>query len=346
MEDQIKIINPLTDEKWDDRILSHPDYSFFHSSSWAKVLFESYGYTPAYFKAFARGQLPALLPVMEINSKLTAKRGVSLPFSDYSNPLANGDIEIRILLDRTISYGKRCGWKSLELRIGNSLLPSTLPSLTYVGHMLDLDGTEDQIASHFRGSTKRNIKKAIKEGVEVKITDSPDSLREFYRLNCQTRREHGLPPQPYDFFMKIHQHVLQKGLGFIVLATYNGTAIAGSIFFHFGRKAIFKYGASDRNYLPLRANNLVMWEAIRHYAQKGYQSLCFGRTEMENQGLLQFKSSWGAAEYPIQYYRYDFGKETFVRPSSRVAGWHNKIFRSMPLPVLNKIGTVLYRHMG
>jgi hypothetical protein len=118
------------------------------------------------------------------------------------------------------------------------------------------------------------------------------------------------------------------------------------MFFHFGKKAIFKYGASDRSYLPLRANNLVMWEAIRNYSQKGYQSLCFGRTEMENKGLLHFKSSWGATQYPIHYYRYDLGKETFVRPSSRVSGWHNAIFRNMPLSVLNKIGTVLYRHMG
>lgn len=346
MENQIEITNPLTDKEWDDRILSHPDYSFFHSTSWARVLFESYGYTPVYLTAFARNAPPAMLPVMEIKSKLTAKRGVSLPFTDYSNPLANENIETQTLLDQTISYGKQSGWKSLELRIGNAPLPSALPSLAYVGHLLDLNGTEEQIASHFRSSTKRNIRKALREGVNVTITTAPDSIKEFYRLNCQTRKNHGLPPQPYEFFMKIDKHVLQKGYGSVVLAAYKGKTIAASIFFHFGRKAIYKYGASDRSYLPLRANNLVMWEAIKNYAQKGYESLCFGRTDMENQGLLQFKSSWGAAQYPIHYYRYDFRKETFVCPSSNVTGWHNKIFRNMPLPVLNKIGTVLYKHIG
>jgi len=346
MNEQIRIVNPLNNPQWDDLILSHPDCSFFHSAAWARVLVESYGYTPLYFAALSSDRLLALMPVMELSSFLTGVKGVSLPFTDYSNPIADVDIQPQALLTQALQYGKQRGWKFLELRMGNSFLPPSLPSLTYVGHTLDLDGTADQIATRFRSSTKRNIKKAIHEGVEVKITTSLDSVKEFYRLNCLTRKEHGLPPQPYDFFKNIHQHVLLKGFGSVILASYRGKSIAGSVFFHFGRKALYKYGASDHRYQRLRSNNFIMWEAIRTYAEKGFQSICFGRTDKENQGLLQFKAGWGTTEKQIRYFRYDFGKQTFVSTSSRVTGWHNKIFRKMPIPLLKKAGSILYRHIG
>lgn len=62
-----------------------------------------------------------------------------------------------------------------------------------------------------------------------------------------------------------------------MLASFKGTIIAGAIYFHFGEKAVYKYGASDVKYQQLRPNNLVMWEAIRLYCQNGYKSFCFGR---------------------------------------------------------------------
>jgi lipid II:glycine glycyltransferase (peptidoglycan interpeptide bridge formation enzyme) len=218
--------------------------------------------------------------------------------------------------------------------------------LTYIGHVLDLSQSQGQVFSNFRDSTRRNVKKAMKEGVEVKLDRSLESVKEFCRLNCMTRKEHGLPPQPFHFFKKIYDHVISKNLGMVVLASLNQENVAGAIYFHFGMKAVFKYGASDKKFQNLRANNLVMWEAMRWYSQNGYKSLCLGRTEFENQGLIQFKSGWGTTEQPIHYYQYDFKKGSFVRGSSKVTGFHNKIFRNIPIPISNKIGALLYKHVG
>ena len=342
----IQIINPITYPGWDELILSTPDYSFFHSSAWARVLFESYHYTPKYFTVIDHGQLLALIPVMEVNSFLTGRRGVSLPFTDYCKPIIPNGIPFQNVFEHIIENGKKCGWKSLELRSGNNLLPSTMPSITYLGHTLGLDNGEQEVFSNFRDSTKRNIKKAIKEKVSVEIFNSLESIKEFYTLNCMTRKQHGLPPQPFNFFKKIYDHVISRNLGFVILASYGGKNIAGAIYFHFGEKAVFKYGASDKKFQHLRANNLVMWEAIQWYSQNGYKNLCFGRTERENQGLIQFKSGWGTIEQQISYYRYDLKKGSFVSGSSKVTGFHNKIFRNIPIPLLKKVGSVLYKHIG
>jgi hypothetical protein len=346
MMDSIQIIDPTQYDGWDDLILSHPNNTFFHSSAWARVLFESYHYTPKYFTVIDHGQLLALIPVMEVNSFLTGRRGVSLPFTDYCDPIVDGSIRFQDLFQHIIEYGKKCRWKSLELRDGNILLPLTSPSITYLGHTLGLYHGEKEVFSNFKDSTKRNIKKAVKEKVSVEIFNSLESIKEFYTLNCMTRKQHGLPPQPFNFFNKIYDHVISRNLGFVILASYGGKNIAGAVYFHFGEKAVYKYGASDMSYQHLRANNLVMWEAIKWYSQNGYRTLCFGRTEPEHQGLIQFKSGWGTDEQRINYYRYDLNKGSFVPGSSKVTGLHNKIFRNLPLPLLKRVGSVLYKHIG
>ena len=341
---QLKIINPLDYPEWDKLVLSTRGYSFFHSSAWARVLNESYGYKPLYFTLIDDGRLLSLIPCMEIKSILTGKRAVSLPFTDYCEPILSHPQTM--MLNAIISYGKEASWKSIELRFGVSSLQQISPSYTYYGHTLDISGKEDEIYSTFRHSTKRNIKKAIKEGVKIRILNSLDSISEFYRLNCITRKGHGIPPQPYIFFEKIYEHVLSKNKGFVVLASHDNTNIAGAIYFHFGEKATYKYGASDRNYQHLRANNLVMWEAIKWFSQNGYKRLCFGRTEPDNKGLLQFKRGWGTDERILNYYKYDIKSETFVSEISHLSGVHNKVFHNMPISLLRITGSVLYKHIG
>jgi Acetyltransferase (GNAT) domain len=346
MDRDLQIVNPLDDTGWNERVLSHAGCSFFHSSNWARVLVETYRYNPFYFVMTRDGTLQALMPFMEISSRLTGKRAVSLPFTDYCRPIVYDGLVFDDFLDAVIQRGKREGWESIELRTEDALQAAHTLSSKYCGHILDISLSEEELYRQLRDSTRRNIKKALMEGVEVVFGNSPDALKEFYRLNCMTRRDHGLPPQPYLFFKKIHEHVLANDLGLLALALYKGEYIAGAIYFHFNKQGFYKYGASDRAYWHMRANNLIMWEAIRRYRSKGYASFSFGRTEPENAGLLQFKAGWGARECPIYYYKYDLRKNAFVKDPLMLKGMHNRIFSKMPMPLLKIAGSLLYRHMG
>ena len=342
----IQIVNPITYPGWDDLLLSCADYSFFHSSAWARVLTESYGYTPLYVTVIENGKPQALVPMMEIKSFLIGKRGVSLPFTDFCDPIILNGAPFPELLKRIIEYGQKHGWKYLEMRGGQDFLGSNSPSSTYWGHTLDLAKDEGQIFSGLRDSTRRNIKKAVKEGVKVQISQSLDSVQEFCRLNSISRKDHGLPPQPYYFFKKVYEHILANNFGFIVLGSFEGKAVAGEVYFQLKEKAVYKYGASDKTFQHLRANNLVMWEGIRECIRRGCTILSLGRTDLNHEGLLQFKRGWDTTEQQINYYRYDLKKGSFVSGSSKVTGFHNKIFRNIPIPLLKKVGSVLYKHIG
>jgi len=342
----LQILDPTQYPNWDQLLISIPGSSFFHTSAWARVLKEAYGYTPKYFTEFNANRISTLMPIMEVRSSFTGRKGISLPFTDYCDPIVSDGINFQEAINCVLVEGKERNWKYLELRNIKDLSPFAFPSLTYLGHTLNLSNKEDQIFFSFRDSTRRNIKKAVKKGVKAEILNSLESVKKFYELNCMTRKQHGLPPQPFSFFEKMHGFVVSNNLGHVILGSYGQKAIAGAVFFHFGNKAVFKYGASDMAYQGLRANNLVMWEGIKWYSQKGYKSLCFGRTEPENRGLIQFKSGWGTTEQKINYYHYDFRKQGFISATSRVTGFHNKIFRRMPIPLLRALGSIYYKHLG
>lgn len=341
----IQIINPLDRPDWDELLLRSGDQSFFHTSAWAKVLEKTYRYRPIYFISFEGERLSFLMPFMEISSPLTGRRGVSLPFTDQCPPHFYREDLIKEAIEYVIEYGARANWEYIEWRDARYFENSVSPSDTYFTHDLNLMMTEVEVFSLLKDANKRNIRKAVREGVSTEIDSSLESVSSFYRLNCITRKRHGLPPQPSAFFKNAFEYIISKGNGNVVSALYSGKVIASSIFLHFGAHSIYKYGASDMDFQNLRPNNLMMWEAIKWYRNRGYETLNLGRTEIENQGLVQFKRSWGATESTLNYYRYDLKKRLYLQKAPH-NDFHNKIFARTPVYVLRLIGRLLYKHIG
>ena len=341
----IQIINPCTYPHWDELLETNDQTTFFHTAAWAKVLSESYGYKPLYFAIIEDGYLIGLVPIMEIDSVLTGRRGVSLPFTDECHPIAKNDKYFETVMNTISQYGKKAGWKYIQIRGGQDHFRQAPANTIYCQHTLKLSTDLDLIFKGFKGSVKRNIKRAQKEQIQVRISNTGDVIDAFWKLNCLTRKNHGLPPQPIRFFKNIFKHVIAQGKGFVAVALHRMEAVAGAVYFHWNRKAIYKYGASDRRYLDLRPNNLIMWEAIKRCAEAGYRSFNFGRTETENTGLMQFKRGWGADERELSYYKYDLRKNRFVSAATGTKSSYF-LFRHLPIPVLRLTGNLLYRHVG
>ena len=347
MSGSIQILDPIETPDWNDLVLASAGGSIFHTSNWAAVLRESYGYRPIYFARIGDTRLDALLPMMEVSSWLTGRRGVSLPFTDYCEPIAADEAEAAELRSYIRDHAaQRTRFKYVEFRGGDFQGSTQEPSATFYRHVVDLRKSEPELERGLRSSTKRNIRKAAREGLVLERRDTAEAVADFYRLHCQTRQGHGVPPQPVHFFEKIYEHVIAQGLGAVFCARHEGRTVAAAVYFHFAGKAIYKYGASDRDYQWLRPNNLVMWEALKWYASHGYESLCMGRTEKHHAGLRQFKTGWGAQETIIRYYRYDLARNSWVVEGESGESSLHQLMTRMPIPVLRLAGSVLYKHMG
>lgn len=343
---QIKIINPLHYAGWDELLSANENSSFFHSSSWARVLHDCYGYKPLYFTVIDNGNLMLSIPVMDITSILTGKKGVSLPFSDFCEPIIEEGVNSKQVWKYLIDYGSNAGWKYLEIRGGSGFVDSLQPASCYYEHILDLSQNHEKIYSRLRNSHKRNINKAQRLEVKVEICDSIESVRDFYSLQCLTRKRHGLPPQSFSFFEKIHEYIIAKNQGILALARYKDQPVAAALCFHFGKKAIFKYGASDIKYQHLRPNNVVLWDVIKFYCRNDYRFLSLGKTDPKHIGLAHFKTGWEKEVKMVNYYRYDFVEKDFVRVPSNLEGWYTPILKITPIFLLKKLGSILYKHLN
>jgi hypothetical protein len=294
------------------------------------------------------GGLRALLPVMEVDSWLTGKRGVSLPFSDVCGELQIADCGLQNegteLWKAAIRTGEERAWKYLEAR--GPLRTSAPTSEIFFGHTLELSKNEEKIFASFDPAVRRAIRKAEKAGVKVEISRSLEGVKEFYELHCRTRKKHGVPPQPFSFFANFYRNVIAHNLGFVAIARLESSAIAANVFVHFGTKAIYKYGASDENFQNFRPANLAMWYGVQWYARAGFDRLDFGRTEKANEGLRRFKLGWGAVEHSIEYFKYDPGTQRFVPGKGESSLLRERILKRIPIPIARIIGSVLYRHVA
>ena len=342
---QMRILDPVYEPVWDHLVALHRDACCFHTSAWAKVLHQTYNHQPFYLQ-FSRGhRLVALVPLMEVRSLFTGRRGVCLPFSDVCEPLIFDQEATDLVTDQLVRFARERRWRHLEIRGGKSLELAARPTARFYGHTLDLRSGPKELASRFASRVRGAIRKAERSDVSARVVRNRQAIDDFYRLHVQTRRRHGLPPQPISFFVNIYEHIIRPGFGFTVLAHWGSRPIASAIFFRFGKNALYKFGASDKKFQQLRANNLVMWQAIQFLARTGAEKLHFGRTECENDGLRQFKLSWGTEEETIGYFRVDpSGRECLVSAPSD-SGFHKKIFARLPLAVNRLAGAMIYPHL-
>jgi Acetyltransferase (GNAT) domain len=342
---QMRILDPVRDPAWDHVVALHRDAGCFHTSAWAKVLRQTYNHHPFYLQ-FAHGRrLAALIPLMEVRSLFTGRRGVCLPFSDACEPLIFDPEAVGLVRDRLVRLAQERRWKHLEIRGGRSFQLAPSAATKFYGHTLDLRNGVEQLTTRFASAVRRAIRKAERSDVEVTVIRNRQAITDFYRLHVQTRRRHGLPPQPASFFLNIYEYIIKPGLGFIVLARRGSYPIAAAIFFRFGRNALYKYGASDKKFQELRPNNLVMWQGIQFLARSGAEKLHFGRTECENDGLRRFKLSWGTEEDTIDYFRVDPSGRKCLFQTPYNSGFHKRIFGRLPLAINRLAGSMIYPHL-
>jgi lipid II:glycine glycyltransferase (peptidoglycan interpeptide bridge formation enzyme) len=244
-----------------------------------------------------------------------------------------------------VRFAQERRWKHLEIRGGKLFQPASSSAATFYGHTLDLRRHVDELPERFDSPVRRAIRKAERSNVSVLVSRSRQAVGDFYRLHVQTRRRHGLPPQPTSFFLNIYEHIIKPGLGFTVLAQRDLRPIAAAVFFRFGKNALYKYAASDKRLQEFRANNLVMWEGIQFLLRNGVEKLHFGRTECENDGLRRFKLSWDTQEEIIHYYRVDPSGRQCLVPAPRNSGFHKRVFGKLPLVFNRLAGSILYPHL-
>ena len=344
-------VDPLQDPRWASLVENHPKASVFHSVGWLEALRSSYGYRPVVFTtAPPSAELKNGVVFCLVDSWLTGRRLVSLPFSDHCEPLCDSTDDLNLIIQSLQAAVDRREWKYLEIRpIDFNFGPidgraDFRPCATYYLHTMDLRPALDEVfQSLHKDSVQRRIQRAERAGLTEKCGRSEELLQEFYSLFVKTRGRHHVPPSPYIWFQNLVQ-CLGKALALRV-AYKDGIPVAAILTLQFKHVVYFKYGCSDIHFNNLGATPWLLWKAIAAAKLDGAQEFDLGRTQKDNAGLLSFKNHWVPETKSLVYWQYPQGISL-----GSVDDWKLKLakgaFACLPDKMLAVIGELVYRHIG
>lgn len=336
----------INDPQWMGFLQKNDSATIFHHPAWSQISTSVYGYKPfVTVLKNADGVISAGIPFMEVRSPISGRKWVSLPFSDYCYPVIDNGVGLNKLIEGVVSLARSKGISLVEIRddIQNSQV--LFGDSSHVIHKAELESDFERVFSRIHVMHRRNINVARKNNVQIVFGNTLQHLLEFYKLHLHTRRSQGVPIQPLGFFKKIKTLLLDRELGFLLLAYKDDQCIGGAVFLHWHKTLTYKFGASDPASLNFRPNNLIMWTAMKWGCEHGFTCFDFGRTDLENTGLRTFKSRWGAEEKPL-YYHSTKPPKSKKESLGALENIVHAVIKNSPLWVCRLSGELLYRYFG
>jgi hypothetical protein len=286
-----------------------------------------------------------------VQSWVTGRRLVSLPFSDHCEPLVDSAEELQSILSHLRTYRHSNNWKYIDVRplsndLGCAFQQEGFQALNnYYVHTIDLRSDEDQLLRRFhKTSIQQRIHRAERDGVVYECGRSNALMDKFYPLMLLTRRRHRMPPPPVAWFRNLME--FSGGALTIHVASYKGAPVASILTLNFRKTAFYKYAGSDPAHHKLGSIPFLVWRAIRQAKADRIQSFDLGRSENHQNGLVDFKDRWAGERTLVTYWRSPARTKQFWLgdgPALRMAG---RFFEFLPSSMLQVMGQLLYRHIG
>jgi hypothetical protein len=339
-------IEPRTDPLWLQLVTSSAS-DVFHSPAWMQVVAETYGFAfSAYVLVDDSGIPVAGLPFTQI-ADLRGERNVTMPFSDYCDPLVHTPEQWCTLVEPLVTgccpYTIRCLHNNIPLQDGRFALVNQAK-----WHGLDLTPALGCLWEQIDSTARRAIRKAEQAEVIVRIADCQETLRAFYQLHLGVRKQkYRMLAQPYLFFANIWRHFIEPGHGALLYATHEDRVIGATLLLEWQNKIYYKFNASTAKQLAVRPNDLMIWRAIQYAKTKGYTYWDFGLSDWDQEGLVRYKRKFATEEKTISFLRYSgqAGVDPHRQDWNQLAPQLTTLFtdESVPDAITEAAGTLLYR---
>jgi hypothetical protein len=288
----------------------------------------------------------------QIESWLTGRRFVSLPFSDHCDPLVDASPDLAAMLPELTKELQHDRVRYLEIRPTQAPDSTTLglhSQESYCWHRIDLRPNLNQLFSNcHKDSTQRKIRRAEREALTLDEGGPEENLDTFYRLLVLTRRRHLLPPQPKKWFQSLIDNF---GTALTIRVAFKDRQpIAAILTLRHKDVLTYKYGCSNPRFHPLGGMHLLLWASIQEAKKDGMSVFDLGRSDCDDLGLITFKERWGAERALLTYLKWS--PSELPRTAAVGSAQHSKrrtvrtVLKYLPDPVLRAAGTLFYRHAG
>src|SRR6266516_600582 len=303
--------DPQTDPRWEIFMKSQPGSVIYQHPAWLSVLQEAYGYKPLHMACEdATGQLRGVLPLFSRWGLRTGRLCTSLFDSPIAGPLACDSQASAALIQAAIERTRSEHGRQLQVKVTSTSLDGLVDNVSGVPlfetYELALPEQPDRL--HFDSRIKWAVNKATRLGMRIRPAETEGELQEWYGLYLETMRRLVAVPKPYRFFEAAWRRLYARGLLRLLLAEQvaagKSRMVSGFLFLQWGHTLSHIFTGWRRADHGLRPNDLLNWHAIQEACALGVRYYDFGNVRVGDQGLIQFKSKWGAEVKVIYRYSY------------------------------------------
>jgi hypothetical protein len=298
------------EESYEEFLSKHREALLYYSIKYRDFLVELLDCEPLYLLAMNKGEIRGILPLMR-------KKGSygyiynSLPFyGGYGGVIADNKEAFSFLYDEYNSLINKDSVGASTI-VSNPLIKEhhCIPKHNEIDErigqftelLFDKNSIEDALFSKIDSSARRNIKKAIRSGIKIKVDNTKMTfLKDIHYENMEAI---GGRPKPERFFNLIDKHFEDRDYKLYV-ASLDDEPIAALLLFYYDNVVEYFVPAivnEFRTYQPLA---LIVYSAMIDSAKRGYTLWNWGGTWLTQDGVYRFKKKWASLERRYLYYIY------------------------------------------
>ena len=331
-------VRSASDSEW-DKIWHECDYStYFHSREWADIwsCYTKRKISPTPFLIKFSDGKRALLPFSCLTEEglkpfLIGTRRLYLSSAEctYGGWISSDKLEVEhaiLLLNLLKQKFRNLLWRmnpydDIAIESRGNISPANIDDQGET-HAINLEKGFDVIASKMSRDHRRAVKKAIQNGVSVRISSSIEDWHAYYQVYENTLSRWGNKLLGEKYSWEFFQDIFKRNSPNVELwlAIYQDRVISGALFFHSEKNFVDWHSAAMETYLNLKPVNLLLYEVIKQACTKGYTWFDFNPSA-GLQGVKAFKEGFGAEPLKCPIIR--------IRPNNIITSAIGKVYNKI-----------------
>jgi lipid II:glycine glycyltransferase (peptidoglycan interpeptide bridge formation enzyme) len=199
----------------------------------------------------------------------------------------------------------------------SAAMPARVIRVRYLSYVLDLEGGFDAVLGRYRSDNRRNVRKAEKQSLDVRLVRDERMVDDFAHLNSRSvdrwAHQRGQPlwlahmvERHRDRAGQLRSAMAQPGLDCVGWTVHHdGLPVAAYVAIFHRRSAFFWMSAMDKELADrTRAGALLQSRAIEHACAAGIRWFHLGESD-PGSGVARFKEGFGALPVRQEAFRFE-----------------------------------------
>lgn len=155
-------------------------------------------------------------------------------------------------------------------------------------------------ALHYKN--RNMVRKAAKLGVSVTNDHWDGSLEFLAKTHLDNMAKIGGQAKPFSFFKLIEEEFKYGTEYQVYTAWVNGAPVSAMLLFFFNEVVEYFTPVIVNEHRSSQPLSLLIYYAMVHAVERNYKWWNWGGTWLTQDGVYQFKRSWGAIDFPYKYF--------------------------------------------